>query len=68
MEISATEERKLNQWLEKMKANNIVVAYDDEFESGFFYVPARGEDGADGIPIRHGITRMPADAKPITSL
>lgn len=65
MDVPPEEDHKLDLWLDKISQQGIVVAYDPDSEPGFFYVPARGKDGKDGIPIRRGITRLPANAKPI---
>lgn len=62
MDLAVDESRKLDNWLTKVSDHGIVVAYDDEH--GFFYVPAKGGDGADGIPIRRGITRIPNGVQP----
>lgn len=62
MDLAVEESRKLDKWLTKVSDHGIVVAYDDEH--GFFYVPARGDDGSDGIPIRRGITHIPDGVQP----
>lgn len=43
--------RLFNEWMENLKANNLVVAYRPD--RGFFYThPREGLDGLDGIPVR----------------
>lgn len=51
--LSTNEDRRLDDWLARLKSDDAVVAYNPSSENGFYYVEKNDEtDGLDGIPIR----------------
>lgn len=54
LELSVEEDGRLTRWIDQLAADGDVVGYDPETLEGFWYVPARPQDGAGGIPVRVG--------------
>lgn len=51
--LAARDKRALDNWLRRLDESKLVVGYDpDNEQQGFHYVPRRGSEGRNGIPIR----------------
>jgi hypothetical protein len=51
-DLTAEENRRLDSWLDLMKREKAVVAWDPDCEPSVFYIDAAPGDGKHGIPIR----------------
>ena len=51
-ELTEPYAQRLDSWLRRLEAENLVVGYWPDTEEGFFYVDPRPGDGENGIPIR----------------
>lgn len=52
LELAPGDEKRLERWLAILDRDREVVGYDPNTIEGFWYVPRRGSEGRDGIPIR----------------
>ena len=51
-ELNDIENQALDRWLETMKENRTVVAYDPESDAGFFYIDKKHKDHRGSAPVR----------------
>lgn len=52
LELNEHENRILDSWLDKLKRDRIIVAYDPDDDQGFYYIPAEHKDHRSPVPIR----------------
>jgi len=52
LELGPGDEKRLERWMGLLEREREVVGYDPNTIEGFWYVPRRGSEGRDGIPIR----------------
>lgn len=51
-DLKHEEAARLDLWLKRLEQDGDVVGYDPDSIEGFWYVPRRGSEGRNGIPIR----------------
>lgn len=60
IDLSDHEERTLDAWLENLRTDRLIVAYDPDDLQGFFYIDAEHKDHRDRIPNRRKPLHMAA--------